>query len=130
MTLAQLKAQTEAESAQDRGVGGAFMDAGKKIFNRLFGPDERPPAPPTQEIGANEMNLVSANKRQSGGDGNSMMHHPGSDPWLATLPNMGPYRNALFAETESEITNQNETENTAADIQNDSAAIDDHDSEM
>ena len=103
MTLAQLKARAAAETeGGERGAAGAMMDVMKKIFNRLFGPDERPPAPPMHEIGANEINVVSANKHSEGGDGAMAMHNPGSDPWLAALPRMGPFRGAVFGQTEGD----------------------------
>lgn len=103
MTLAQLKAQAAAEiEGGERGAAGAMMDVMKKIFNRLFGPDERPPAPPMHEIGANEINVVSANKHSEGGDGAMAMHNPGSDPWIGALPRMGGMKNVLYGQTEAD----------------------------
>lgn len=101
MTLAQLKAEAASEAeGGDRGGAGAVMDVIKKIFNRLFGPDERPPAPPMHEIGSTDINLISANKHTEGGDANMSPHSPGGDAWLKNLPNMGPFKSMLFAQVD------------------------------
>ena len=93
MTLAQLKAEAAAEAeGGERGIGGAIFDVIKKIFNRLFGPDERPPAPPMHEIGSTDINLISANKHTEGGAADTSNHNPGGDAWLKNLPNMGPFK--------------------------------------
>ena len=62
VTLAQLKAEAEVENS----TGGSFWDILKKIFNRLFGPDERPPAPPLYEVMGTDITLISANKHAEG----------------------------------------------------------------
>ena len=134
MTLAQLKAEAILEEGGDRGVAGSFMDGCKKIFNRLFGPDERPPPPPMHEIGSNDLNIVTANRSASGGAVDQLgcgCNQMGGDPWMRQLPNMGPMM-GMFPETDANVHSEADTEAEAeadADSDSDSEVDVDEDTE-
>ena len=87
LTLAQLKAEAAAQTETQGGIAGAIFDVIKKIFNRLFGPDTKPPAPPMYEVMGTDINLISANKhaegKGAGGGGGG-----GDNAWLGGMPGL------------------------------------------
>ena len=74
----------------------------KKIFNRLFGPDTKPPAPPMYEVMGTDINLISANKHAEGKGASGGGGGGGDTGWLGSMPGLSSFKPVFQAETDSE----------------------------
>ena len=109
LNLAQARAEALAET--QGGIAGAIFDVIKKIFNRLFGPDTKPPAPPMYEVMGTDINLISANKHAEG-KGATGGGGGGDTGWLGGMPGLSSFKPIFQGQTESEeITAVPESEN-------------------
>ena len=105
MTLAQLKAEAAVETEAQGGIMGAVFDVIKKIFNRLFGPDTKPPAPPLYEVMGTDVNLISANKHAEGKGAGGGGGGGGGDGWLGNMPGLSTFKPIFSSQTDVESTN-------------------------
>ena len=111
LNLAQARAEAEASAETQGGIAGAIFDVIKKIFNRLFGPDTKPPAPPMYEVMGTDINLISANKHAEG-KGATGGGGGGDTGWLGGMPGLSSFKPIFQGQTESEeITAVPEPEN-------------------
>ena len=102
MTLAQLKAEAALEAEAQGGIMGAVFDVIKKIFNRLFGPDTKPPAPPLYEVMGTDVNLISANKHAEGKGAGGGGGGGGGDGWLGNMPGLSSFKPIFSSQTDAE----------------------------
>ena len=95
---------------------GAIFDVIKKIFNRLFGPDTKPPAPPLYEVMGTDVNLISANKHAEGKGAGGGGGGGGNDGWLANMPGLSNFKPIFSSQTDAEAVSEegNDTEMTQA----------------